>query len=218
MKRIFCLFAFTVALCTSVAYPVDVSMGIKAGLNLGTIYGEYINEEYVGLDKDFQPGFVTGLTVQIKPGDMFCFVPEIIYSMKGLSVDYSIIGMQQTRKSLYSYLEFPLNVGLIIPAGTGIFPRVYTGPVFGFLMSTKTIDELGGHTYEHDVSKGAAQFEFSMDFGGACDIDLGTGLLLIDIRYTLGLTTLDGNTADKKEQYRTGTFSMMAGWGFKLTH
>lgn len=60
MKRVFCLFAFTVVLCTSVAYPVDISMGVKAGLNLGTIYGEYINKEFVGLDKDFQPGFVTG--------------------------------------------------------------------------------------------------------------------------------------------------------------
>ncbi len=217
MKRIFCLFALTVALCTSVAYPVDVSMGAKAGFNLGTIYGEYIKEEYVGLDKDFQPGFVTGLSVQIKPSEMFCFVPEIVYSMKGISVDITNFFQDQTMKMLYSYLEFPLNVGLIIPAGSGIFPRVYTGPVFGFLMSAKTKVELAGHTNENDVSKRTADFEFGMDFGGACDIDLGTGLLLIDIRYTLGLTTLDDNATDEKDQYRTGTFSMMAGWGFKLT-
>lgn len=155
--------------------------------------------------------------MQIKPHEMLCFTPEIVYSMKGISVDITNVFQDQTMKMLYSYLEFPLNVGLIIPAGSGIFPRVYTGPVFGFLVSAKTIDELGGHTYEHDASKGAAQFEFSMDFGGACDIDLGAGLLLIDIRYTLGLTTLDGSKADEKKQYRTGTFSMMAGWGFKLT-
>ena len=207
-----------VALCTSVAYPVDVSMGAKAGFNLGTIYGEYINKEFVGLDKDFQPGFVTGLSVQIKPGDMFCFVPEIVYSMKGISVDFTNVFRDQMMKMLYSYLEFPLNVGLIIPAGSGVFPRIYTGPVFGFLMSAKTIDKFGSHTYEHDVSKGAAQFEFSMDFGGACDIDLGAGLLLIDIRYTLGLTTLDGTSEDEKAQLRTGTFSMMAGWALKLPH
>jgi hypothetical protein len=56
--------------------------------------------------------------------------------------------------------------------------------------------------------------DFSLVFGGGVGFKLGSGMLDLSLRYTLGLTTIDnsGNNAT----ITTNCFAIVAGYAFSL--
>ena len=208
-------FAVLLFVTGTFVHSMELNLGIKGGINLGTMYGEYVDDLSDGMDKKLQPGLIAGLGLQIKPVDLFCISPEVLYSGKGVNMEMSGEGITANMRILSSYLELPVNFAFVIPAGNVVMPKLYAGPVFGFNLTSEIEYEIDGDSETEDTKDDISVFEFSLDFGGGCDFDLGPGLLLVDIRYTLGLTTLDNDSSDPAD-VKNGTLSFMAGWAFKL--
>ena len=53
--------------------------------------------------------------------------------------------------------------------------------------------------------------DFGLVFGGGVDFGLGKGYFTIDLRYTLGLTTISDF---EDEDVKNGAFSLMLGYSF----
>ena len=117
-----CLFSF---LSTFLAYSqntLDAHWGVKGGLNLNkTSQVEYIN--------NYKPGFHFGLFANFQMKEKISIQHEVLYSMKGISIDLSSGNGMKYSKS-FSFLELPLLVNYHLSPTfmitAGLQPSIYT--------------------------------------------------------------------------------------------
>ena len=110
-----------------------LSYGIKAGLNLSTVYDTQSDD----FNADPKLGFVTGAFVAIPIGKYLGFHPEILFSQKGYKTSGTYMGLidyEFTRTS--NYIDLPL---LIAFKPSEMF-TVVAGPQYSYLL--KQSDEI----------------------------------------------------------------------------
>jgi hypothetical protein len=155
----------------------STKFGIKAGLNVSTLTGEYED------DTKSLIGFHVGGFAEIKVIERLAIQPELLFSTQGAKFDG--FGGDKYDSKL-NYLNIPVVAKFYI---TKQF-YVEAGPQVGFLLSAK----LDGD----DVK----DFYKSTDFG----FNIGTGYnftenLSAGIRYTVGLTGVYDNNNEDVEDY-----------------
>ncbi len=167
--------------------PLNAQMqiGPKAGLNIANIVGDDAN--FFGLDLDSRTGFTGGIFFMYQFSDLFAIQPEVYYTMKGAT---SNIGGIDITFSI-DYIEVPVLLKVIIPVeGSNIRPSIFAGPSLGFNSTAKLKIEADGESAEEDLED-IKSTEFGLVFGGGLGFIIGKNELGFDIRYILGLTTLD---------------------------
>jgi hypothetical protein len=204
-KLLFVLFALALF---SISTQAQMQLGVKAGLNLANLSGDDIS------DTDARTGFAGGLFFMYQFNDMFAIQPEAYYSMKGATDKGSFEGYSYEAELKLDYLEIPLLLKFLIPIkDSNVRPTVFAGPSFGFNMSAKSKVEAGGQTFEQDLEY-VASTDFGLVFGGGIGFPVGNGELGFDIRYILGLSTIDDSS--EKDDVKNGVLNFNLYYGFNL--
>lgn len=192
----------------------------------------------VEVDSDARIGLVGGAFLSINVSPTFAIQPELIYSTKGVekkfrynfnSTDYETVLQIDA-----AYLEIPVLLKYKFPSEGKIRPSLYVGPALGFNLSGKLKLEEGTEggfatdLGEIDIAN-LKSTEFSAVIGGELGIAMGNTTLLLDLRYTQGLTkayeditTVDAgefpivNSDGTADDSKNSSFSLTVGVSFPI--
>jgi len=160
------------------------SFGLVGGVNVATFNGSDATGSKT------RTGFYGGLAAIVPLGTSLFFQPQALFSMKGATASDSGV----TGEFMLNYLEVPLFLGLRIPMqGSGIRPYVMAGPYVGLKIGCKFKISGSGVSAEvdcdnPDVDLGIKSTDFGVVFGAGVDMPMGSGLLSLGARYSMGLS------------------------------
>jgi hypothetical protein len=200
-----------VALLLGEPSQADTSLGWRKGIllnvNLARVDGGSLSEIY---DLDNRTTLGGGLIVLYPLSDALTLQTEVRYAARGAEnhyvatdVDGNEITGTQTWK--LNYVEVPILARVYVPTGSRLRPLFYAGPDLGFNVSSTVEDsETGSKSTLDDV----ANFDFGIAFGGGLEVGAGRGSLILDARYTLGLSMVFTGVAASEDKNRTLTFGL----------
>ena len=194
------------------AYPFDLSVGARLGLNLATVSGD-VEDEFL----DSSRGGGAALQADLAFNPWLSLQPGLAYTAKGCrwvhereNDDGDLIEVEDISRA--DYLELPINLAVGVPRPWRVKPYVYAGPALAlFLGAHKTVSVDGNRTSAGSRNDSARNLDLGLDWGGGAALGLGPGVLLFDARYTLGLLSVDANNDDDVRN-RVLTFSL----GYRL--
>jgi hypothetical protein len=191
MKNLFTLF-FVIVVFVAFSSAQRMQVGPKASLNISNLSGDDIE------DVDSKTGFGGGVFFMYQFSKMFGIQPEAYYTMKGAMEKLEIQGTTVDITYTFDYVEVPLLLKLLIPIeNSAVNPAIFAGPFVGFNTTAKIKAEADGQSAEEDIED-VKSTEFGLAFGGGIGFPVGNNELGFDIRYILGLTTLD-DSADEAD-------------------
>lgn len=206
MKKFLSVLSIIVLLFT-VNTSAQIHFGLKAGVNISNLNGSDAG------DTDSRTGFLGGAFLTYDFSNMFSIQPEAFYSMKGAKQTETYYGETITGTLKLDYIEIPVLLKLNIPleGGSTVRPSIFVGPALDIKVASTVEVESGGQSASADLEN-VSSTDFGLVFGGALGFDVSGHELGFDVRYTLGLTTIDdsGSNADVKN----GVISIAAYFGF----
>jgi hypothetical protein len=206
MKKLFTVLLVFAAF-TSISLA-QMQIGPKAGLNIANLSGDDVE------DTDSKTGFSGGVFFMYKLSNMFAIQPEAYYTMKGATEKLDFEGVTVDVTYSFDYIEIPLLFKLLIPIeNSSINPAIFAGPFVGFNTTAKVKAEAEGQSEEQDLED-VKSTEFGLAFGGGLGFPVGTNELGFDVRYILGLSTLD-DSADEAD-IKNSVINLNVYFGFSL--
>lgn len=190
------------ALLASLAAPASAqaSVGLKAGLNTSFFSGDDANDSGARL------GFVGGLTTRYAVNPSVAVQLEALYSQKGESYE-NRAGLDENTR--LDYIEIPASVRFGVPLSPLLDAGVSLGGYVGIPLSGRI--EVDGVR--------ATDPEINTDYGALIGVDVGSGPVYVEGRYSLGLAdAIDfdpvlGGDLDKKNQVVSFTLGYRFGGG-----
>ncbi|MFC4817646.1 porin family protein [Flavobacterium sp. GCM10023249] len=164
----------------------ETKFGIKAGLNLGTLSGDF-EDAFVNSDMKMRPSFHVGGFAEIKFSEKFALQPEVLYSVEGGKQDVD----GESEKLIWDLAY--VNIPIIAKYYATNKLSIEAGPQIGFL--TKAEATFDGDTVADfkDDSKSTA---ISLNLGAGYNF---TDNIFASLRYTLGMTNIvDQDDFDSK--------------------
>ena len=221
MKRLIAIIA-TGALAFMFLLPnSSLASGIKGGFKIGAsmakLHGDDVEDltDLFGEDQKSRIGFCAGGFITFNITDMFAIQPEVLYTMKGTKYEEEILGETLKVWIKLNYLEIPVLVKIIVPTPGGVKPFLFAGPVLALKLSGKAKFEYGAESEEEDIEdEDIKSTDFGLVIGAGVDFGLGvpgTGKMTLDVRYSLGLSTISEFEGD---DVKNGVFSLMVGFSF----
>jgi len=175
----------------------QLQIGPKVGINIASVVGDDAN--FFGMDLETRTAFSGGIFFIYQFSDLFAIQPEAYYTMKGATL--KINGADLTFS--FDYIEVPFLLKLIIPVeGSNIRPSIFAGPSIGFNTTAKITGEANGESDEHDLKDNTKSTDFSLALGGGIGFMVGGNELGFDVRYILGLSSID-DTSDNADVKNT---------------
>ena len=197
MMRIWSLVCGALIVCASPSFAQGLHVGVKGGLNVAN--NDVSDTE--GASFDPRLGIVAGGFVTLPVTSWLDLQAEGLYSEKGSRVQAG----GGEAKLILNYFEVPVlgrvRLGRIFYAAAG--------PSMAFRLQAKSRVRFSGSTEEVDVSEQVEQFDFGVAMGGGVQL----GVLIIDGRYTLGLTDVDKDKTDSST-IKNRAISVTAGFRF----
>jgi hypothetical protein len=198
MKTLFksCLFVLFLNSCL---FSADFSLGARAGLNLSTISGNDVQDEYLTL----LPGITGGFLAEVHFTNFFALRTELIYSAKGVKWEYDRSEEENEEDyakdiSRVHYIEIPMNMLFSLPNNKKISPFIYGGVAASFFLGAdKKVTINDKEVLNESKDEAARNLDFGIDFGGGIGLRMGKGKLLIDARYTIGLLSVEKEGYDE---------------------
>ena len=183
MKKCFLLF-FILPLFI-ISTQAQVRFGLKSGLNISNFYGDDAE------DLDSKLGFVGGFFITYQSENLFVLQPEVSYSTKGATVKIENINFTLA----YDYIEIPilLKFPFNLADNQSIKPVLFAGPFVAFKTKAKITFKVNGESEQKDIPSVTPR-DFGFQFGGGLGFNLGKYELGFDIRYILGLASVDKST------------------------
>jgi hypothetical protein len=188
MKKLFAVLVILV-LVASVASAQLINAGPKVQLNFANLGGD----RTTGLTSATLVSFGGFATYKVDPINI---VGEVLYDQKGCSLVNTLT---------LGYLGINVLASYPIPMEGNLKPMVFAGPSVGFLMSASQ----GGV----DVKNSVAGTDFGIIIGAGASYKLGTGAILLDVRYSLGLANINNPTTYNNTNQ---VFSVCVGYAFDL--
>jgi hypothetical protein len=183
--------------------------GVKGGVNLANTRVEDTSSEM----SDSRLGMALGGFVAIPVSPLFSIQPEALFSMKG---DQASNG-DATATLQLDYIEVPVLAKLTLAPEAAAHPSVFLGPSLGINIGAKA--KLEGDPLipdsETDVKDATKSTDFGLVMGGGVEMPVGaagTQSIGLDVRYNLGLTSIDNSGADAN--VKNGVFSVMGTFRF----
>jgi len=186
-----------------------MTVGVKAGLSISNIS---FDEDELDEDNKSLPGLVAGVFASKDLRDRFAVQIEALVSQKGVKFENFALSGEDLKVRL-TYFEIPVLARYSFTmgaAGAGEPRRIHVlaGPTFGFKAADS--QKLGDEDLEDD---------FQQDLKGA-DVGLAIGAafemrkLLIDLRYTFGLTNINDDFDEDDLSLKNRSFAITVGWRF----
>jgi len=168
--------------------------GVKLGLNLANISGSDASD-----DAKMNLGVALGGYGTFTVNEAFAIQPEVLYSQKGSKEGDVYFNL--------SYLDIPV-LAKWTPAVQGeVKPFLFAGPSIGLLLSAEA--EMDGDTM--DMKDNTSGLDLGLVIGAGADMVINGHKINGDIRYDMGLSTLD-DAGDAK--IYNSVISLMVGYGF----
>lgn len=190
-----------VAALAAPASAQTFDVGARAGLNLANVTN-VDDEESTSLE--WRPALVAGGFVTWRGFGWIELQPEVLYSSKGAKISEDDV----TSHLILEYVEIPVLARVSRAAGSR---RVYAagGPYVGIRLRAKARTEFSGATEELDLGEDLERRDFGVAIAGGVE----SGRLVIDGRYTFGLSNIDAAATDGREA-KNRTLSITAGLRF----
>jgi opacity protein-like surface antigen len=189
---------------SSALAQLPFKLGVRAGLNIASL--SWDPELPSGVDKSSRTGFKFGALAELGFIPMFALQVEPMYVQKGGSIN---AGGEETKINL-AYLEIPILLKLKIPTPGPITPYIFAGPNIGISLSAST--ESGSQ--DTDIKDEISSTDFALDLGAGVGFKVAPLIvLMVDARYSLGLSDIFNDTGKQDFQQGTG----IAGQKIKTT-
>lgn len=210
-SKIICALVLVLLFSTSLLAQGITGKGVKLGMNLSTFTGDDADLE--GVDKKMRIGFAIGGFITYEINEMFALQPELYYSTQGAK--YEADEVDGALIFRYNYIQVPILAKFNLSMESNIKPHIFLGPSLGLNLSAKYeyTDELGDAAEAMGIDKkGDVEDVKSTDFGLVFGGGITVGPAVIDIRYNLGLTTVDDSV--NEDDFKNSTISIMVGYSF----
>lgn len=178
---------------------------------------------------DSRTGVVFGGHLVFAFSPVVGFQPEFLYVNKGASYEGSgrtysddigdFVNVDWKEKTKLDYFEIPLLLRISPGPGASARPFLLAGPALALKPTAKDRAEV---TASYGSQRATVQTETdlddvkSLDFAGVVgaglEFPVGSATLLLEARYTLGLTSIDDSPADLDA--KNGPITLLAGVGF----
>lgn len=158
---------------------IPTRIGIKAGLNLSTLYAENVD------DTKMLTGFNLGLFAKFPLSDHFAIQPELYYTMKGAEVKYNNTFVDGTARFNLNYIEVPVLLVINITD----FLNVHAGPYAAYLISGKAKNESNINLFDFEENLDTDDYN-KFDLGIAVGVGLDFRAISLGLRYNHGTTTI----------------------------
>ena len=193
----------TMAAAPAAARAQGLGFGAEGGVTLATLHEDASGET---TPFDFRAGVIAGGFVTWPLGSRFALQPEVLFTEAGAKANLG--GGSSTQK--LDYVDVPVLASYRIAGGPERHLAVFGGPAFGIRVRAKSEASFGGgSTFEMDVSDQVTRTNLSVVGGLAYH----RGRLVVDGRYSWGLSDIDKDTTDNIK-INTRGMSFMAGWSF----
>ena len=187
------------------AEPINrKEFGLKAGLNLANLNGDYAFST-AQLSPSSTWGFSAGAFFTYRFSDVFAVQPEVLYTRKGADLREGLFSLK------LEYIEFPLllKFSLPLPQDALVIPNVFAGPTLAVNISS----ELSSETQPVNPNQESTEtLDYGLVFGLGAKIPLLYGALTFDVRYTLGLKSIDESL--NQLGAKNNVLSVLAGFSF----
>ncbi len=213
-KLVFALFAMTLTF-TSFA---QLSVGVRAGVNFAN---QTFEAEGLSISPDGLTGLYVSIPVEIGISDKFSVQPELTYLQKGSSTKFDVLGFSTESTVTYNYLELPILAKYKFVKTDDLGVYAAAGPSFGYALGGESKVSLQGVEETTDIDFGKEEFEdfnrldVALNFGAGVEYQAGPGKLVLDLRYMLGLSNLNGAEDDDATTKNNG-FAASIGYMFTL--
>ena len=167
------------------------------------------------LDAQSISTFNAGIFINFSYAGLIGVEPEILYSLKGYKAEMPYFGQTLTATAHISYIEIPVLFKLnVLPSSSiGVIkPNLFVGPEAAFKLRGKMKVEITGlPTKEQDMQNTTA-IDLGLIFGAGADLHFSSMTISLDLRYDLGMRTLDSEP--NPQDIKNGVLSANAGIGF----
>jgi hypothetical protein len=214
MRRIFVPSLVITVLGAALLVPVrasgqNLTAGVKAGVNFANVD---ITASDVTVTPEQRVGFIGGVFVGLDINDKGGLIVEALFSQRGTRAKFTEDGVTVTDSFDVDYIEFPVLGRVTLKASDAVRVHLFAGPSFAFKVNDSEKVELNGVDVTAMFPRTELKsFDTGLTFGGTLDIRR----VLIDVRYTYGLTNIDDTPGDDDIEVKNRTFSVMAGFRFK---
>jgi hypothetical protein len=178
--------------------------GVKGGINISSIKVDFGDVNVTG---DGRAGFLFGVWVARDFNPRFGIQTEGLFSMKGSEFNAEDLGFEDDSSFSLSYLEIPVLARANFPVEPAIV-RVLAGPTFAFNVNESV--KVGEIELDGDEVPLKA-FEMGFALGSAVEFRK----IVVDARYTWGLTDINDGDDTDEPTVKNGTFSISFGYRFK---
>jgi len=211
MRRIRALIIAGSVVFSLCAYLLSAQVGLKAGVNFSTLSQK--GAGLVTLSWEPAVGFTLGAYYTVNINEYLAFQPELYYSKKGGKLEGGILGVVASKSIALHYLELPLLLKLKFPTQSRINPSVFVGPYASLKLSDSgEIKVLGLELKEELI--GIKGSDFGLVFGGGIDFKIKDAIMILDIRYDLGLVNIAEPLLGIENEMKNRSLILMLGVGF----
>jgi hypothetical protein len=181
------------------------TIGFKLGGSMSKFSADGTTDTY-----DFMTSFAGGGFVRFGFGRLG-IQPEILSVTKGAEFDDSGAGGEDTSIKI-EYVEIPVLLHFPLTYGASFAPYVFGGPAFAF--------EIGCEESEVDCDEALSGLlplrkgtDIGLSAGGGLAFAMGPGALLLEGRYTWGLTDIDES---ETFSHKNRSILLLAGYSIPL--
>lgn len=204
MRRFFMTFAVGTAALALAATGADAqTIGAKLGASFSTLTTDAEDENI-----DRLTGFVGGGFVRFDFGRLG-LQAELLTVTKGATFDFNALDAGEVDFSL-EYVEIPVLLHMPLSMGSSFAPYVLAGPAFAFEVGCESTTTLGTRDCE-----GLKSTDIGLAAGGGLAFAMGPGALLVEGRYTWGMTNLIEDEGSGSLKNRSAY--LMAGYSIPLS-
>ncbi|MBU8922906.1 MAG: PorT family protein [Bacteroidales bacterium] len=209
MKRFIIAMALVVFMTGAVSAE-GMMFGMKGGLNLANMTGDDVE------DNKMKMAFGGGVWMNYAFTEAISLQPELMFMLKGM--DYDITLGTETFEGIgkTTYLDLNILGKYSIPMEGNFSPNIFAGPYVGMLMSAEADipNEAMDDLETQDMKDETKSMDLGVVFGVGFDYMLEEGCITFDVRYAMGLTTIDDSDSDD-DMKNTGIM-FMVGYGFNF--
>jgi len=185
VKNMFFLLSFCLL---ANAVQAQIAIGPRLGINIANFGGDDAD------GADALVGLQIGATAQININEMFAFQPELMYFQKGTQQSFDFFGQSFDIETRLNYFEVPLLVKAMFGDSEGLQFFATAGPSLGFGINGKVTAD--GESEDIDFDDGLKRLDIGLSIGAGVQLPAGPGTFTGDLRYLLGLTSLDDTDDD----------------------
>lgn len=166
--------------------PLQVRAGIKGGFNASTLYYNNANAN----DRRERYGFHAGVFAQIPASEFFAIQPELLYTTKGASANYNVLGFTGRNTFRLNYAELPVLATFKL----GNTAEIQAGPYAAYLLNSNI-------STNGDLVNGTNQLNRDafnkLDYGITGGLNFHFGKAFLGVRYGQGLQRIANSTLSR---------------------